>query len=142
MARLRYALILVTALLAPSAAFAEQTITFKVPVQLSNLYADVKKFSVGCTLRNKANPLATYAFDRTDLEVNKSYSGTVSVTVNVPDSLSPPRSMPGIAQSISSMPAEDARRRPTARSLPAKPRGRSRFQGAGNVMSSLPQCQA
>ncbi|MBZ0133311.1 MAG: hypothetical protein M9884_06070 [Rhodocyclaceae bacterium] len=87
MARLRYALILVTALLAPSAAFAEQTITFKVPVQLSNLYADVKKFSVGCTLRNKANPLATYAFDRTDLEVNKSYSGTVSVTVNVPDSI-------------------------------------------------------
>ncbi|MBV6475295.1 MAG: hypothetical protein KJZ92_02885 [Rhodocyclaceae bacterium] len=87
MARLLYASILVAAMLTPPAALAEQTITFKVPVQLSNLHSDVKKFSVSCTLRNKANPLATYAFDRTDLEVNKNFSGTVSVNMKVPDSV-------------------------------------------------------
>jgi len=65
---------------------AEQTIVFKVPVQLANLSADVKKFSVGCTLRNKKdNPLANYAFGRTDLDVSKAYSGTVTVDVNVSD---------------------------------------------------------
>lgn len=87
MARTRNALAFIAALLAPSATFAEQTITFKVPVQLSNLYSDVNKFSVQCTLRNKANPLATYAFDRTDLEVSKNFNGTVSVNVKVPDSI-------------------------------------------------------
>lgn len=66
---------------------ADQTLTFNVPVQLANLYADVKTFSVGCTLRNKTNPLATYAFGRTDLGINKSYGGTVSVPVVVPDSV-------------------------------------------------------
>ena len=44
-----------------SAASAEQTITFSVPVKLSNLYSDVKTFSVGCNLRNTANPAASYA---------------------------------------------------------------------------------
>ena len=87
MARILTALAFLAALFAPAATFAEQTITFKVPVQLSNLYSDVKKFSVQCTLRNKANPAANYASDRTDLEVSKAFSGSVSVAVKVPDSV-------------------------------------------------------
>ena len=66
---------------------ADQTVTFKVPVQLSNIYADVKSFSVGCTLRNKLNPLVNYAYGRTDTSVSKSYNATVSVPVVVPDSV-------------------------------------------------------
>lgn len=88
MIRIRTSLSFFAAMLAlPAAALAEQTITFKVPVQLSNLYSDVKKLSVGCTLRNKSNPAASYAFDRTDLEISKNFSGTVSVAVKVPDSI-------------------------------------------------------
>jgi hypothetical protein len=87
MARLLYASIVIAAMLTPPAALAEQTITFKVPVQLSNLHSDVKKFSVQCHLRNKNSPAASAAFDRTDLEVNKNFSGTVSVNMKVPDSV-------------------------------------------------------
>lgn len=87
MARLLYASIVIAAMLTPPTALAEQTITFKVPVQLSNLHSDVKKFSVQCHLRNKNSPAASAAFDRTDLEVNKNFSGTVSVNMKVPDSV-------------------------------------------------------
>ncbi len=65
---------------------AEQTITFNVPVQLSNLYSDVKSFSVGCNLRKKAQ-LGSYAYGRTDINISKNYSGTVAVPVKVPDSV-------------------------------------------------------
>jgi len=70
-----------------SAASAEQTITFSVPVKLSNLYSDVKTFSVGCNLRNTANPAASYAHGRTDIGVSKNYSSTVAVPVKAPDSV-------------------------------------------------------
>jgi hypothetical protein len=56
MARLLYASILVAAMLTPPAALAEQTITFKVPVQLSNLHSDVKKFSVSCHAAQQEQP--------------------------------------------------------------------------------------
>jgi hypothetical protein len=82
-------LAVVLGILSLGTARADQTITFRVPVQLSNLYADVKKFSVGCTLRNSANPLATYAFGRADPVVTKAYNGIVNVPVNVPDSVAP-----------------------------------------------------
>ncbi|MCC7461327.1 MAG: hypothetical protein IT480_02565 [Gammaproteobacteria bacterium] len=86
MTRTRCIPAIIMAMLAPALAWAEQQITFNVPVQLSSLHKDVKTFSVQCTVRSKANPMAGHGFDRTDLPVDKAYSGTVSVTVKVGDS--------------------------------------------------------
>jgi hypothetical protein len=76
----------VLALLGTSA-FAEQTVTFHVPVKLLNMYSDVKTFAVGCNLRNTANPLASYAFGRTDINISQKYNAIVAVPVKVPDSV-------------------------------------------------------
>lgn len=68
-------------------AHADQTITFRVPVRLTKIYPDVKKFVVSCTLRHTSNMAANYGFGRADLSINKSYIGTVNVPVKVPDSV-------------------------------------------------------
>ena len=88
---IRFASRLLVAVLAWYAAgvSADQTITFNVPVKLTNLYSDVKTFSVSCNMRNTANPLVSYAHGRKDISVSKTYNGTVAVPVPVPDSIAP-----------------------------------------------------
>jgi len=81
-----YLLIIFVVLFGANNASADQTITFKVPVKLNNLYADVKSFSASCRVTTAANPIILWAFGRTDINVSKSYDGIVDVPVKVPDS--------------------------------------------------------
>jgi hypothetical protein len=68
-------------------AMADQTVNFKVPVKLANLYPDVKSFSVGCRVTTSANPVSNWASGRTDINVTQTYDNTVNVAVTVPDSV-------------------------------------------------------
>ena len=81
-----YLLIIFLVLFGANIARADQTITFKVPVKLNNLYADVKSFSASCRVTTAANPSAAWASGRTDINVSKNYDGIVDVPVKVPDS--------------------------------------------------------
>ncbi|HKK05965.1 MAG TPA: hypothetical protein VKA50_08970 [Gammaproteobacteria bacterium] len=68
-------------------AWAEQTVTLNVPVKLSNLYSDVKTFSVGCKIQKSQSVAGALSYGRVDLPVsNGGYNGTVHVKVSVPDS--------------------------------------------------------
>ena len=68
-------------------AIADQTIMFKVPVKLNNLYADVKSFSASCKVTKADNPNTLWTHGRTDINVSKNYDGIVDVPVTVPDSI-------------------------------------------------------
>lgn len=62
---------------------AMQTVTLRVPVNLQNLHPEVTKFSIACTIT------PTDAIARTDVPVvNRAFSGTVEVKVNVQDAQS------------------------------------------------------
>lgn len=82
-----YVLIIMMVLFGANTARADQTITFKVPVKLTNLYADVKSFSAQCRVTKAANPNSAWAVGRTDINVSKNYDGIVDVSVPVPDSV-------------------------------------------------------
>lgn len=81
-----YLLIVFLVLFGANNASADQTITFKVPVKLNNLYADVKSFSASCRVTTAANPAVQWAQGRTDINVSKNYDGIVDVPVKVLDS--------------------------------------------------------
>jgi len=71
-------------------AWADQTVTLNVPVKLSNLYSDVKTFSVGCKVQRSQSNSGSMGYGRVDLPVsNGGYNGTVHVKVTVPDSYVP-----------------------------------------------------
>jgi hypothetical protein len=70
-----------TLVLLAGPAFADQTVTLQVPVNVQNLHPDIGSISVQCFIT------PTSSFGRTDLPVsNHAFHGTVNVQIKVKDS--------------------------------------------------------
>lgn len=74
------------AVMAAAPALAEQSVTFTVPVSVSNLYSGVHDVSISCEITPGASDPTDLAFNRVDMPPrNRGYHGTVRMVVKVPD---------------------------------------------------------